>query len=560
MPIDSTPKLAGILVPVFALRSNTDLGVGDTECVRQMVDWCAAHRFSVLQLLPINETGDDNSPYNAISAMALDPTTIAISPSSLPDLPRATFERLAAPERLRELRRGPVAYRRVKPLKLELLRAAFDHFLKEHDATDSPRAREFRAFVQSHAEWVADYALFRTLMLQHQNLPVWEEWPAEHQSPSRARSWMLSRPSAERDELDRHVLFFTYVQWIAHTQWSELKRHAGQRGVMLMGDIPYGIGRCSADVWSQRTFFDLGWSCGAPPETFFKPDLFTEKWGQNWGVPLYRWDWMEADQHSWWRARVRVASETCHLFRIDHVLGFYRIYAFPWKPQDNGQYVNLTKEEAKARAGALPRFWPNEDDTETHQLANCAHGEKLLRMVIEAAGETGVVAEDLGMVPNYVRPSLLKMGVPGFKIPIFERHEDGTYQDSGQYTPLSVATLATHDHEPIAAFWKRWATAKEGPAERSHLLNWIGMKLDPPPAELTPELHAAVCRKLLQCPSWLVVFMITDLFGQTARFNVPGPSSDSNWTERLPVPVSEFDHRPEYADRVRAVEQGLPRT
>jgi 4-alpha-glucanotransferase len=209
--IDYSKKLAGVLVPVFVLRSASDLGVGDTECVRRMIDWCAAHRLSVLQVLPINETGDDNSPYNAISAMALDPTTIAISPETLPDLSRAAFQSIATPALLKELRRGPIAYRKVKALKQELLRAAFENFLEKHDAANSPRALEFRRFLQAQVEWVADYALFRTLMLQHRNLPVWEEWPAEHRSPSCARGWILSRPPDERHELERNILFFAYV-------------------------------------------------------------------------------------------------------------------------------------------------------------------------------------------------------------------------------------------------------------------------------------------------------------------------------------------------------------
>ncbi len=542
-------------MPIFALRSKNDLGVGDTECVREMIDWCANHRFSLLQLLPINESGNDNSPYNAISSMALDPTTITISPRHLADLTPTTFRKLAPRSLLKELRQGPVQYQKVKLLKLQLLRAAFARFLKIHDVGNTERARQFRAFRVANKGWMDDYALFRTLVQQHHNSAVWDQWPPEHSSPTEARKWIQSLPATGQNEFNETLLFFSYIQFIARQQWTDLKRYGEQRGVALMGDIPFGIARYSADVWANRPLFDLKWSCGAPPETFFNPDLFTEKWGQNWGIPLYRWDKMKEDSYTWWRARVRGTSKFFHFFRIDHVLGFYRIYAFPWRPEENHLFTPLSREEARAKAGDPPRFWPGDDNHPQQKLLNQEHGEELLRAVLDAAGATGVVGEDLGMVPDYVRPSLMQLGIPGFKIPLFERNPDGSYKDPTIYEPLSVATLATHDHEPMAALWKRWETAPEGAAERRHLLNWIGWDSNQPPHEFTGELHAAICRKLLACPSWMAIFMITDLFAQTQRFNVPGPMSESNWTERLAVPVSQWDDSLEIAARARILQQ-----
>src|SRR5271154_4246902 len=130
MKLSPDKKLAGILCPVFAIRTEGDLGIGDTEGVRQMIDWCQAHGISMLQVLPINETSDDNSPYNAISSMALDPTTIAVLPKYLPDLTAAKFKEIAKPGLLKELRAGAVKYTKVKELKRSLLRAAFEAFLE----------------------------------------------------------------------------------------------------------------------------------------------------------------------------------------------------------------------------------------------------------------------------------------------------------------------------------------------------------------------------------------------------------------------------------------------
>jgi len=539
-------------VPLFALRSDRDLGIGDTQAAREMVDWCARHKISLLQLLPINETGDDNSPYNAISSMALDPTTIAVSPDTLPELSKKTFQELAPDSLLKELRAGSVQYRKVKPLKLRLLREAFNGFKKQLEDKTSERARRFLEFLKKNDHWVSDYALFRTLMELHDNLPLWEQWPETYRDPDGARAWLLERPEAERRRFSETIQFYSYVQWVAREQWLELKAYAGAQGVALMGDIPFGIGRYSADVWGNRSLFDLYWSCGAPPETFFKPDLFTERWGQNWGIPLYRWNRMREDNHHWWRARIKGTSEIFHAFRIDHVLGFYRVYAFPWKPEDNHLYLHLTPEQARGRSGDLPRFFPNDDKDGHSRWLNQEHGEALLKMVLDAGGPTVVVAEDLGMVPDYVRPSLLQLGISGFKIPIFEREKDGSYKKAEEYPSLSIATLATHDHEPVAALWQRWTLEKS--AEAQHLLNWIGWKGEAPQI-FTSELHAAICRKLLSCPSWLVIFMITDLFGQIQRFNVPGPMSDSNWTERLSCTIAQWDQNPEIGSKVETVQK-----
>src|SRR6266568_6696892 len=128
MRLTPEQSLAGILEPVFAIRTEDDLGIGDTAGVRQMIDWCTRHRLNIFQTLPINEISDDNSPYNAISSLALEPTTIACSPSQLPDLTRRKFNEIATPERVSELRQGSVHYPRVKALKRELLLAAFENF------------------------------------------------------------------------------------------------------------------------------------------------------------------------------------------------------------------------------------------------------------------------------------------------------------------------------------------------------------------------------------------------------------------------------------------------
>jgi 4-alpha-glucanotransferase len=549
MKLSFDKSMAGILEPVFAIRTENDQGVGDTEGVRQMIDWCARHGLNIFQTLPINETSDDNSPYNAISSLAIEPTTIAIAPQALPDITAMQIKQITKPALLAELRTGSVNHPKVKALKRKLLDAAFANFLGKHFNKETKRALQFRSFLMENAEWLSDYALFRVLMEGNGGLPTWDRWQPEHQDPRRARTWLLSLPEQRRDALSRKQLFFAYVQWIAFTQWQETKAYAESKQVYLMGDIPFGVGRYSADVWANRSNFDLEWSGGAPPEKVFKVDPFTEKWGQNWGIPNYRWDELRRHNFDWWRVRIGNIQKVFHLFRIDHVLGLFRIYSFPWTPDRNAEFLRCNETEAADKTGGrLPGFKQFPDDTPEHKAVNQAQGEELLRMIQEAADETTVVAEDLGVVPEYVPPTLEKLGIPGFRIPMLFREWDGSYSDPKRYPRLSLAQPATHDHTPLALLWAEcWTNievdrdVENNRAELRRLMDFAGLRDEEPPREFSDRLHEGITRAVLGSNSWLAVFQITDVFAQPERFNTPGSASLANWSHRLPHTVKQLD-------------------
>jgi 4-alpha-glucanotransferase len=552
MKLSPDQSLAGILEPVFAIRTENDLGVGDTDGVRQMIDWCHRHKLNLFQTLPINEISDDNSPYNAISSLAIEPTTIAVAPRFIPDLSAKKFHELATPELLAELRAGPVNYPKVKLLKRALLEVAFKSFLKREFEHDTPRAQEFRGFMTENADWLSDYALFRMLMEQNGGSPAWDRWAPEHRGPRRARTWLLGLPEGRREELNRQQLFFAYVQWLAFAQWQQLKAHGTAKQVYLMGDIPFGVGRYSSDVWANRSLFDLDWSGGAPPEKTFKVDPFTEKWGQNWGIPNYRWDELRRRNYEWWRTRVGNIQKVFHLYRIDHVLGFFRIYSFPWTPDRNAEFLPCSETEAADKTGGrLPGFKPFPDDTDEHKSANQAQGEEILRVVLEGSGETTVVAEDLGCVPEYVPPTLEKLGIPGFRIPMLFREPDGSYSNPERYPRLSLAQPATHDHPALAAMWAEcWTNIEAGldvesnRRELRNIIRFAGMPDETTPREFTDQLHEAYTRAVMNSSSWLVVFQIQDVFAQTDRFNTPGSVSMKNWSHRLSSTVKQLDTTP----------------
>ena len=575
MELSPDKPLAGLLAPLFALRGKDDLGVGDVGALRELVDWAAQQGFGMVQLLPVNETGNDNSPYNAISSVALEPATIEITPAAVPDLSAKEIAAITAGAGLEKLCAGPVAYPLVKALKEKLLARAFENFLARTWRSHGVRLRRYREFCRAEAGWLEDYALFRVFMEEQGGDERWDRWPAEQRSAADARRWLAAQPAARRRGIELRMRLRRYVQWLAWEQWAAVKKYADAKGVALMGDIPFGVGYYSADVWARPEIFDHLWSGGCPPERIFETDPFTHKWGQNWGIPLYRWAVLRERDLDWWRQRVRKVRGCFHLFRIDHILGFFRIYGFPWRPERNAEFLPLTEDEAKARTGGeLPHFLPHEDDTAAHKAANCAQGGEILRVLLEECGAHRLIGEDLGVVPDYVRPCLARLGIAGFKIPYWETETDGAMTPGAAYPRLSVTTYATHDFEPLRALWEGWMAKIEaaehgGPEthaardaawrEVRRLAAWAGFEV-PRITPYTDEVHEWLLRALFQTNAWMAIYMITDLFGTAQRFNVPGAVSESNWSERLAQPVRAWRDDPALVAKMARVREILRAT
>jgi len=553
MSIDTNKKLAGILVPAFALRAAGDLGIGDTRAVKEAIDFCHKYSLGVLQLLPINETGGDNSPYNAISSMALDPALIYISPAApdmVPGLKEEHWRKLDVSES--NAGGGAIDYPAVKSKKNFLLQKAFAQFQLEQVDKYKELKSEFERFQVDNKNWLPDYTVFRTIVARKYGNANWTTWEDDLKNIDSARLLLL-----HDQQFQQNCNFYTYVQWLAHRQWAEVKAYADERNVQLVGDIPFGVSRYSADVWANRHLFSLEWSGGAPPERFFKADQFTAVWGQNWGIPLYNWQAHEKENYTWWRCRVKQVAKYFHGFRLDHVLGFFRIYAFPWLPEQNDLFTNLSLEQAaQITGGRLPQFMPGSDDEEESALRNCQDGQARLKVILEAAGAAFVVAEDLGVVPAYVRPTLKKLGIPGFAIPIFERDEsDRSFVPKEKLPAVSLATYGTHDNDPLASYYEgmlKWWHGEDGHAgwlEIQRLMRFLNLDENHPPETFSNELLYAFFRALLSSPCWLTVLMITDLLGTKQRFNLPGTSNASNWSERLEKSLGEYTRNSQYAEK-----------
>lgn len=557
----SNQRLAGVVAPLFALRSESDLGIGDTATLHEFIDWAANAGVGIVQLLPVNETGADHSPYNAISSVALDPVYGAMSPGQVPGLSDAAFAEVCEAFNVDALRAAEsVDYKAVVKLKNALLEAGHRGF---REMGEPAEVAEFSEFCQLEQEWLEDYCLFRVLMDREGGNECWDHWNDRYNSVATARAFVDMMVVAETDEgraMKSRIEFYAYVQWVLWRQFAAIRQYANERGVKLMGDIPFGVSYYSADVYCRPELFDLEWSGGAPPEKVFKDDEFVIKWGQNWGIPLYRWDVMKDKGYAWWRQRVAKTCAIFDLFRIDHVLGFFRIYSFPWRPQRNMEFMPLTLDEAKERTGGqLPHFVPLDDELETNREANCQRGMGYLRVVQEAADECGseIIAEDLGTVPPYVRPALLEMDIPGTKVPQWEWTGD-YFTPGSEYPECTLATYATHDHEPMIVMWQRLLREmNEGETHEErkiagrtlYLLRvWAGMEILDTVPDYDDSVREGLLRGLCSSNSRHAVMMINDFLGTGERFNVPGVAGVQNWSQRLQMTVSDLSKDSHWAD------------
>ena len=551
---DIRKRIAGILIPAFTPRREGDLGIGDTLALREWVDWAADHGVGFIQLLPINENGAEESPYSAISSVALDPIYLACEVAEIPGLKETDIAK--ARGQLQGALQSPlVNYPAVRGAKRILLELAWSRFA----SADPAVVKEFQEFRKLEEEWLDDYCVFRFLMEIHGESVTWDHWPAACRTPQGARLFLDKLRKRDAAGVNGRLGFFAFVQWLCFRQWLALRAHAEARGVRLMGDVPIGISWHSSDVFFARDEFLLDWCGGSPPEGMGQDDAFFQQWGQNWGIPLYRWDHMQGNNFSWWQKRITRLTRIFQIFRLDHILGFYRIFAFPWRPERNHEFIGLSREQAAAiTAGRLPHWVLRPDDTVENKAANRDDGDVRLRAILEAAGGAEVIAEDLGWVPDYVRPHLVDLGIAGFRIPHWDCNDHGHPTPGNAFPENTFATYSTHDHDPVNGIWRGCLRAiqqhQENPTEQSGwnvggahstlriLSEFAGIpipKHSPWPA-YTEGIRLRLFKALLSSNSHYATLMITELFSLDERINQPGTSGGGNWRFRLPWSLEEI--------------------
>jgi 4-alpha-glucanotransferase len=493
-------RQSGIGVPLFALASRQGWGIGEYGDLPMFARWLSEAGQSLVQILPVHEMPPiETSPYSAMTAMALDP--IYITMTDVPDFAGLGGELAldgAETAEVARLRQSPrIEYASIRWLKDKWLRRSFDRFLRLEVARGSPRAARFHAFVAAESWWLDEYALFRSLHALHDELP-WPKWPAA------LSSCETDAIASARAMVSNEITYRSYLQWIAAEQWAEAKRLSWP--VRVFGDLPFMISANSPDVWARQAEFRFDATIGVPP------DAFSET-GQDWGLPPWRAEVMAAGDYGWMRARARRYGDLYDGFRIDHLVGLYRMYV---RPIDK----------------SLEAFFAPADEADQIAL-----GETLVGILAGAASKPDVIAEDLGSIPPFVRESMSRLGLPGLKVLRWEKQWDLPGQpaiDPSEFPEISVATTGTLDFVPLAAT----------------------------PDGDTEEKRSAIVQSLLGSGSILTLIPLQDVFGWTDRINTPAVVDELNWTWRLPWPVDTWLDRDDTiarADQLKAWTRGAGR-
>ncbi len=494
-----------MLAPLFSVYSRRSAGIGDLEDLKLLADFCEKTGNSILQLLPMNETGDNFCPYESVSSFALEPAYAAI-------------------EKMRELQgdgrdesrpyigetgRERVDYR-IKEEKTSILR---EIFLERRDK-DRGEVEKFR---EENAWWLDDFGLFKVLKARHENRP-WYEWPAAYQNRDAASIKLFY--SEHKAEIEFHF----WTQWLLHKQFKDARTHASGKGILLMGDLPVLSSRDSADVWAHPEFFKLGFAAGAPP------DIFSRK-GQRWGrpgAPTHNWERIAGDSYRYLKEKLKYAGEFYDILRIDHVIGLFRIWSIPLQDPLENEGMNGSFDP------------PDEREWEEH-------GQKILSVMLENT-KMLLCGEDLGVIPAVCPRILEKLAVPGVDVQRWTRDWGGTgdFLPPEEYRFLSVAMLSTHDTTNWSAWWEEEGTREE--KERF----WKHLGINGPVREKAgPEVTGAALKFILQTRSIFSIQLIFDwlnlsekgiLAGGQSRFriNKPGTISAENWSRRLPISLEDL--------------------
>ena len=535
-------KGAGTVIPVFSLRSEGSFGVGDFGDLKMMVDWCAKTGQNILQILPINDTTishtwQDSYPYNSISIYALHPQY-----ADLRQLPAIKDEALKAQfESLRqELNALPqIDYEHMITAKMDYLRAIF----QQEGATVKRRAT-YKRFVDDNRQWLEPYARF-CFYRDKYGTAKFSEWPTR-------------LPKADAKVMD----FWYFVQYILDQQMRGAHEHARKNRVILKGDIPIGISRDGVEAWVEPRYFNLNGQAGAPPDAFCED-------GQNWGFPTYNWDEMLKDDCSWWVRRFRKMAEYFDAYRIDHVLGFFRIWEIPMPEKSGllGQFapaLGMSREEIEAYGiyGHLddlflvdhkrndrwhprisiqskPAFQQLRDDEKAcfnrlyndyfyHRNNQYWYNEAMKKLPrLTQATRMLVCAEDLGMVPECVPWVMNELRILSLEIQSMPKDPQVRFGQLPFYPYRSVCTISTHDMPTLRQWWDE-DEARTQDYYNSEL-HYEGVAPHPMPADLC---KGVVARHLMS-PSMLCLLSLQDWLSIDEHLRLP----DAN-AERINIPAN----------------------
>ena len=538
-------KGAGTVIPIFSLRSEGSFGVGDFGDLKKMIEWADKTHQRVIQVLPINDTNithtwQDSYPYNSISIYALHPQYTDLR--QLPEIKNE--ERKTHFEQLRqELNALPqIDYERVNNAKMEYLRELF----AQEWATIKKRA-SYKDFFEQNKEWLVPYAAFCYYRDQY-GTADFSQWPKE-------------ATVAAIKATNKEVQFWYFVQYNLDQQMHAAHEFARDHHVILKGDIPIGISRDGVEAWVEPKYFNLNGQAGAPPDAFSAD-------GQNWGFPTYNWDEMLKDGCSWWVRRFRKMAQYFDAYRIDHVLGFFRIWEIPVPEKSGlkGQFapaLGLSREEIEGYGiynhmelflvdhKRADRWHPriavqfNEDyeklnDEEKYNFNRLYNDyfyrrnnqfwyQEAMKKLPRLTQATRMLccAEDLGMVPDCVPWVMNELRILSLEIQSMPKDDKVRFGHLSQYPYRSVCTISTHDMPTLRQWWDEdWDRTQD---YYNSMLHRGGGAPHPLPGWLAKDIVS----RHLTSPSMLCLLSLQDWLSIDEKLRLP----DAN-AERINIPAN----------------------
>ena len=563
-------KGAGTAIPVFSLRTQDDFGVGEFYDLKKMVDWAASTGQGILQLLPINDTTmfgtwEDSYPYNPNSTFALHPQYINLPAAGV----KEDEEYKAIQAELNSL--DQIDYEKVNTTKIALLKKAFAKTFKKLSATSA-----YTTFIEKNASWLLPYAAFCVLRDQN-GTPDFSKWKGFAKYSKKKVAAFCAENQADID-------FWCFVQYHLDKQLAEVCAYAHSKGVVFKGDLPIGISRTSVDAWLYPELFHMDSQAGAPPDAFSAD-------GQNWGFPTYNWEKMAEDGYAWWKSRLAKMSEYFDAFRIDHILGFFRIWEIPlWTKSGLDGYFNpalpfpaheLESQGFDVRDGGLfiedPRktgYYHPRIGARSSQSYNCLDAyrraafdrlyddffyrrnnefwkDKAMQKLPALLDSTGMLAcgEDLGMIPATVPQVMSDLRILSLEIQRMPKDPQQEFANPAWYPYLSVCTTSTHDMNPIRAWWEEDRQVTE-----HFYYNMLGGQ-GAAPFYCEPWICRQILEQHLWSPAMLTVLPLQDWLSMDGalrrsnphdeRINVPA-NSRHYWRYRMHLSVEQLQAADEF--------------
>lgn len=554
-------KGAGTAIPVFSLRSERDFGIGQFTDLKLLVDWAAATGQSIIQTLPVNDTTmtgtwRDSYPYSANSSFALNPVYIDLE--LIGELEDKEFLKQAGKLR-KELNALPaVDYERVFRLKSDYLDRLYARY-----ADQCFKSREYQNFFAANRSWLEPYALYCYLRDKY-GTACFDTWKESQYSPA-----LLDKYCTPGNERYREIRKHYFIQFHLDRQLTDVKKYANRKGILLKGDIPIGVNRNSCDVWIHPELFHTGCQAGAPPDAFAVD-------GQKWGMPTYNWENMARDGYAWFVARFRKMADYFDAYRIDHLLGFFRIWevpleyssglmgrfnpaitytpqelwdkGFPFNPAlhakapagqpetdvlfledmhrpgtyhprinafDTDMFKQLPQHEQEAFRRLHDNFYYSRNNTYWSDIAMSK-----LPALIEAT-DMLVCGEDLGMIPACVPEVMDRLRIIALEVQRMPKNMGVSVSDPATYPYMSVCTTSTHD--------------------MSVLRTWIEDEMEPNSVISAQKATVAACTSVISAhlasPSMLAIFPLQDWLSMSSSLRAKDPRS-----ERINVPADSNNY------------------